>query len=133
MPRLFSYEDFANSSQTVQAFANKHSPVITCDAQAQRNMPFNVKVRIGKTVKHPNSPEHHYQYIQLWSLETLIATVMLERTSFGDLPVHIEANFTFVPKVSLRLKALAYCNKHGLWQSEEVFVKVKGEEGEELD
>jgi len=132
MPRLFSYDHFAGGSESVRAFANKHSPVIICDTETQRNKPFNVKVRIGKTVKHPNSPEHHYQYIQLWNLETLIATIKLERASFGDLPIHIEANFTFVPKVSLRLRALAYCNKHGLWQSEEVFVKVIGEEGEEL-
>lgn len=124
MPRQFSYNDFANSSQTVQDFANKHSPVIICDTKAKRNEPFTVKVKIGKTIKHPNSPEHHYQYIQLWNLETLIATINLERASFGDQPIHVEANFTFTPKVSLRLKALAYCNQHGLWQSEEVFVKV---------
>ena len=125
MPRLFSYKDFASGSPTVEAFANKHSPIIICNLEAKRDKPFNVKVKIGKTIKHPNSPEHHYQYIQLWSLETLIATVKLERASFGDLPVHVEANFTFIPKVSLRLKALAYCNKHGLCQSEEVFIKVK--------
>ncbi len=125
MPRLFSYDEFAGRSEIVRIFANKHSPVIICDSEAKRNEPLNVKVKIGKTVKHPNSPEHHYQYIQLWNLETLIGTVQLDRASFGDSPVHVEANFTFSPKVSLRLTALAYCNQHGLWQSEEIFVKVK--------
>lgn len=132
MPRLFSYDNFANGSETVRVFADKHSPVIICDTEAKRNEPFNVKVKIGMNVRHPNTPEHHYEYIQLWNLETLIATVKLQRSSFGDLPIHVEANFTFVPKVSLRLIALAYCNQHGLWQSKEVFVKVKGEEGEKL-
>ena len=127
MPRLFSYNDFPGSNKIVLAFANKHSPVIICETEAKRNKPFNVKVRIGKTIIHPNTPEHHYEYIQLWNLETLISTVKLQRASFGELPIHIEANFTFVPKVSLRLKALAYCNKHGLWQSQEVFVKVTEE------
>jgi len=128
MPRLFSFDDFANGSEKVRSYADKHSPVIICESEAERNKPFRVKVKIGKSIKHPNAKDHHYEYIQLWNLETLIGEVKLQRASFGDDPVHIEADFTFIPKVSLRLTALAYCNKHGLWRSEEVFVKVEGEQ-----
>lgn len=87
--------------------------------------PFNVKVRIGTNAKHPNTPDHHYEYIQLWNLETLVGEVKLQRAAYGDNPVQIEVEFTIYPKVSMRLTALAYCNKHGLWQSEEIFVKTE--------
>ncbi|HCT94222.1 MAG: hypothetical protein A2X19_08790 [Bacteroidetes bacterium GWE2_39_28] len=127
MPRLFSYVDFAGGSDKVRNYADKHSPVIICNSEAERNTPFKVKVRIGTNAKHPNAPDHHYEYIQLWNLETLVGEVKLQRSSYGDNPVHIEADFTIIPKVSLRLTAVAYCNKHGLWRSEEVFVKVEGE------
>jgi superoxide reductase len=127
MPRLFSFRDFAGGSEKVRTYANKHTPVIVCDSVAERNKPFKVSVRIGISVKHPNAKDHHFEYIQLWNLETLVSEVKLQRASYGDDPVHIEAAFTFIPKVSLRLTALAYCNKHGLWASEEVFVKVDGE------
>jgi len=124
MPRLFTYNEFENGSEKVRQYADKHSPVIICESTAERNKPFRVKVKIGKSVKHPNAPDHHYEYIQLWNLETLVGEIKLQRSSFGDLPVHIEAEFTIIPKTSLRLTALAYCNKHGLWQSEELFVPV---------
>jgi len=127
MPRLFSYKDFEQGTDKVRLYADKHSPVIICESEATRNKPFNVKVRIGRTIKHPNAPDHHYEYIQLWNLETLVGEIKLQRASYGDLPVQIEAGFTFIPKVSLRLTALAYCNKHGLWQSEEVYVTIKDE------
>ena len=124
MPRLFTYNEFENGSDKVRQYADKHSPVIICENNAKRDLPFRVKVIIGKSVKHPNAPDHHYEYIQLWNLETLVGEIKLQRASFGDLPVHIEADFTVIPKTSLRLTALAYCNKHGLWQSEEIFVPV---------
>lgn len=127
MPRLFTYNEFENSSEKVRQYADKHSPVIICESNAKRDVPFRVKVKIGKSVKHPNAPDHHYEYIQLWNLETLAGEIKLQRSSFGDLPVHIEAEFTIIPKTSLRLIALAYCNKHGLWQSEELFVPVTEE------
>ncbi len=127
MPRLFSYQEFEDASDKVRLYADKHSPVITCENEAVRNKPFNVKVRIGKTIKHPNAPDHHYEYIQLWNLETLVGEARLQRASYGDQPVQIEVNFTFIPKVSMRLMAMAYCNKHGLWRSEEVLIPVKDE------
>jgi superoxide reductase len=127
MPRLFSYSNFATGSDKVRLYADKHSPVIICDpgATAIRNKPFNVKVRIGITIKHPNTPDHHFEYVQLWNLETLVGEVKLQRASYGDQPVQIETDFIFIPKISLRLTAVAYCNKHGLWQSEEVFISIK--------
>ena len=124
MPRLFTYTDFAGGSDKVKAYADKHTPVIICDMEAERDTPFQAKVRIGMSIKHPNTSEHHFEYIQLWNLETLVGEVKLSCGSYGNNPIQIETVFTFIPKVSMRLTALAYCNKHGLWRSEEIFIKV---------
>lgn len=125
MPRLFSYKDFESGSSKVKQYADKHTPIVICEDEAVRGEPFKVKVRIGTNVKHPNAPDHHYEYIQLWNLETLAGEIKLQRASYGDDPVFIETEFIIIPKVSLRLVALAYCNRHGLWRSEEVYVKIK--------
>lgn len=124
MPRLFTYSDFAQGSEIVRTYADKHTPVVVCNPTAQRNVPFKVNVRIGMQAKHPNKPEHHFVYIQLWNLETLVGEVRLNSAELGEAPLQIEASFEVLPAVSLRLTAIAYCNKHGLWRSEEQFVKV---------
>jgi len=124
MPRLFTFSDFAGRSEIVRTYADKHTPVIICDSQAKRNQDFTVKVRIGTAAKHPNTPVHHFVYVQLWDLETLVGEVWLDTTALGNEPLQIEASFIVQPAVSMRLTALAYCNKHGLWKSEEYFVKV---------
>ena len=124
MPHIFSYNAFKNYTPRVQAYADKHSPVVVCAPTAQRGLPFSVTVRIVITEKHPNTPEHHFCYLQIWDLETLIAETQFDHRALGEKPLQIEVRFTIVPQRSLRLTAMAYCNKHGLWQSEEVFVQA---------
>ena len=124
MPRLFTFSCFAERSEVVRTYADKHTPVIICASEAKRNQDFTVKVRIGTAAKHPNTPLHHFVYIQLWNLETLVGETRLDTAALGNEPLQIEALFTVQPAVSMRLTAIAYCNKHGLWKSEEHFVKV---------
>ncbi len=128
MPRLFTYQDFAEGSEKVRNYADKHTPVILCADKAERGKPFTVKVRIGTNAKHPNTPEHHYEYIQLWNLETLLGEVRLNTVAQGGQPLQIEVEFTIVPSLSMRLTALAYCTKHGLWRSEERYVRAPEKE-----
>jgi len=122
MPRIFSFNDFKSQTPKVLAYADKHAPLILCAPVATRGQAFSVKVRIGTNQKHPNTADHHFCYIQLWDLERLAAVYSFDHRTFGDNPLQIEATFTLIPQRSLRLTAMAYCNKHGLWQSEEVFV-----------
>lgn len=124
MPQIFSYNRFKNGNEKVRAYADKHSPVVICPHTAIRNEKFKVNVRIGRTVAHPNKVDHHFEYIQLWNLETLLAEARFSDTTFGGLLIMVEFDFYVVPLVSMKLKALAYCNKHGLWESEEIFIKV---------
>ncbi len=124
MPRLFTYSDFAEGSEVVRTYADKHTPVVLCNTQARRDEMLPVKVRIGLQAKHPNTSVHHFVYVQLWDLETLVGQAELDTARLGETPLQIEVDFEVQPAVSMRLTALAYCNKHGLWRSEEVFVKV---------
>ena len=127
MPRLFSYSDFSDKSAIVKTYADKHTPVVVCNDTAVRGKSFRVKVRIGIEAKHPNIPTHHFEYIQLWNLETLVGEIRLCQNNYGKEPLQIEVDFCLKPTLSMRLTALAYCNKHGLWRSEEQFVKIKDE------
>ena len=44
---------------------------------------------------------------------------------YGNKPSHVEIGFFIVaPEVSMNLSAMAVCTKHGLWQSEDMAVKV---------
>jgi len=122
MPRIFTYNNFKNGSQKMQNYADKHTPVVLCAPVAKRGDFFDITVRIGTKERHPNTPDHHFCTIQLWDLETMIGEVRLDHRALGVDPLHIAVRFTVIPQRSLRLTALAYCNKHGLWQSEEVFV-----------
>ena len=124
MPRIFSYREFKDGNNEVKVYADKHSPIITCDSSAVRGVKIKVNVRIGITVAHPNEVDHRFEYVQLWDLETLLVEAHFSSTTFGDSPTMVEVDFYVVPSISMRLKVLAYCNKHGLWESEEVFVKV---------
>lgn len=128
MPRIFSYDEFKNGNEEVKVYADKHSPVITCTNTAVRDTKLKVNVRVGRTVAHPNKTDHRFEYIQLWDLETLLVEVRFSNSAFGCSPIMVEADFYIVPSASMRLKALGYCNKHGLWESEEVYVKVTDSE-----
>lgn len=124
MPKIFTENSFLQSSDIVNTYADKHTPIIFCDTTAIRNKKMRVKVTIGNQHMHPNTNDHYFTYIQLWSLEKLIAEVRFQSGAFGCKPMKPEVDFYIVPQVSLHLTAMAYCTKHGLWKSEEVYVKV---------
>jgi superoxide reductase len=45
--------------------------------------------------------------------------------ALGNMPGHVEVDFHIVPLRKMKLTAMAYCTKHGLWQSDEVIVEVE--------
>ena len=54
---------------------------------------------------------------------------MLGQASFapgtlGNKPGHVEVDFHIVPTRDMKLMAMSFCTKHGLWQSDEVAVEV---------
>ena len=80
---------------------------------------------MGKEVPHPNTVEHHIAWIALYyTAEGAQLPVELARAEFAAhgpevLTAPILKASVRLPK-SGTLQAVAYCNLHGLWESEAI-------------
>ncbi|WP_457562813.1 desulfoferrodoxin family protein, partial [Caminibacter pacificus] len=64
-------------------------------------------------------------YVQLWDGDTLLGQATFTPGTLGNEKSQVEVDFYIIPKKSkLKLTAMAYCTKHGLWESEEKVVEV---------
>ncbi len=108
----------------------KHVPVIDCPDEISKEEYFEVNVGLGKEIAHPNTTEHHIQWIELFFLpEDEKFPYHLGRFEFNahgastDGPdtstVYTQHNVTTQFKTGKpgTILAMAYCNIHGLWQS----------------
>ncbi len=98
----------------------KHVPVIEVLENEEGMM--KVRVSVGKEIPHPNTPEHHIAWIELYfKPEDGNFPIMVGRAAFTSHggPV-TEPNVVFQVKCEKKGKliALSYCNIHGLWESE---------------
>ena len=110
----------------------KHMPVIEVPAQVKAGEAFQVKVSIGKEIPHPNTTEHHMDWIDLYfhpegekfphQVGHFAFTAHGESGGGPNLgPVYTEPQVVVTLKVTKAgtLHALALCNIHGLWESEQ--------------
>jgi len=103
--------------------AEKHVPVITLLSPFKPGEPLEIEVAVGKEITHPNTVEHHIVWIALYYVsEGSQLPVELARAEFY---VHGPDIFTEpVLKAIVKLPkpgmfhVVAYCNLHGLWESE---------------
>ena len=104
--------------------AEKHVPVITVQGAVAPGEPLEVEVAVGKEIPHPNTVEHHIAWIALYyTAEGSQLPVELARAEFAAhgpevLTAPILKAIVRLPKPGT-LQAVAYCNLHGLWESEE--------------
>jgi superoxide reductase len=107
----------------------KHVPVIDFPHDIQAGEPFTVTVEVGKEIPHPNTTEHHIQWIELhYKPDGDQYSYLLGRTSFDSHgasvegpntgPAHTSPHACF--KVSIMgpgtFTALEQCNIHGIWE-----------------
>jgi superoxide reductase len=118
----------------------KHMPVIEAPAQVKPGEVFQVKVGIGKEIAHPNTSEHHIEWIDLYfhpegekfphQVGHFGFSAHGEAAAGPNLgPVYTDPQVVVTLKVSKpgTLHALALCNIHGLWENELVLaVMVAG-------
>jgi superoxide reductase len=109
--------------------AEKHVPVIDCPDMVQAGEPVQITVTVGKEIAHPNTIEHHINWIEVYySPEGDKFVYDVGRFEFN---VHGEADATTAPTATVTvtlnkpgtLQAVSHCNIHGLWESEKA-IKV---------
>jgi superoxide reductase len=127
MPRVFTSVDISKEEKEVRKdYFDRHTPVVICENHAREGEKLKVKVRLGTEYAHPDEPDHHIKYVQLWNRETFLAEAHFAPGSLGNQPEHVEVDFYIVPgPVGLNLSAMAVCTKHGLWQSDPKEVAIR--------
>lgn len=113
----------ASSIQTADWKREKHAPVIECPDQVKAGEAFEVQVSVGKEIAHPNTAEHHISWIDLYfQPEKSRFPFQVGRFEFS---AHGEGGAFTTPTASVSLKvdkpgalrAMSFCNIHGLWES----------------
>ena len=122
MPTINSYVNIDTVEREAKKdYIDRHSPFIECAAAAKKGEKFAVTVRMGQEYSHPDDFAHYIEAIDLYDGETKLAScTYLAGANGGDgQKSQAEVTFNIVPmKDKLHLRALAYCTKHGLWQSD---------------
>ena len=108
----------------------KHVPVIQCPDQFAKDQMTEVRVTLGKEIAHPNTTEHHIEWVALYFLpEGAKFVYEVGKFSFsahgqapegpntGPVYTHHEVAAMMKTGKSGMLYAAAYCNIHGLWES----------------
>lgn len=95
----------------------KHTPVISAPDRVKAGEFFEVRVETGVFMAHPNEYGHYFGWMELYLDDTFVGRVELQ-------PVVSSPNVVF--KISAthshegrrKLRALAFCNLHGVWEGE---------------
>ncbi len=128
MPKINRYVDIDTVEREAKKdYIDRHSPFIHCESSAKAGEKFAVTVKMGNEYSHPDDFDHYIAYIQLFNGETLLAQANFTPGALGNQKSHAEVTFNIIPTGNkLKLTAMAYCTKHGLWESDPVEVTVEG-------
>ncbi len=128
MPKINRYVDISTvDKEAKKDYIDRHSPFIECASQATGGEKFPVTVRMGKEYSHPDDTDHYIKSIQLYNGPTLLAEANFVAGALGGTGQKGQAEVTFnvVPAGGkMRLTAISYCTKHGLWECDPVEVAV---------
>lgn len=128
MPKINRYVDISSvDKEAKKDYIDRHSPFIECADQAKAEEKFPVTVRMGKEYSHPDDTDHYIRSIQLYNGTTLLAEAGFPAGTLGGTGKKGQAEviFNVVPSGGkMRLTAIAYCTKHGLWECDPVEVAV---------
>jgi len=117
--------------QSADFKAEKHVPVIEIRGLAKKGVLVELEVTVGKEIVHPNTTAHHIRWIAVYfqanGEKFPIELVRTEFNAHGEGSQGADTSTLYsLPQVNVRFKtdkagtlmAAAYCNIHGLWQSE---------------
>ena len=125
MPKINKYEDISQIDREAKKdYIDRHSPFVICEDNAKAGEKFKVKVKVGNEYSHPDDFDHYIAYVQLWDGERLLGQATFTPGTLSNEKSHVEVDFYIIPKKRLKLTAMAYCTKHGLWESDTKEVNV---------
>lgn len=125
--KINRYEDISLIDREAKRdYIDRHSAFVQCDNKALKGEKFKVKIKVGDEYKHPDDFDHYISWVQLWDGERMLAKTSFLAGAQGGAPGQVEVDFYIVPVKTMKLTALAYCTKHGLWQSDEKIVEIEG-------
>ncbi len=123
--KINKYEDISQiDKEAKKDYIDRHSAFVHCESSATKGDKFKVKVKVGDEYAHPDDFDHYIAYVQLWDGETFLTEAHFTPGVLGNAPGNVEVDFHIVPTKKMKLTSMAYCTKHGLWQSDEVVVEV---------
>ncbi|OQY21228.1 MAG: Neelaredoxin [Anaerolineaceae bacterium 4572_32.2] len=114
---------FGDAIQAADWKKEKHAPVIECPDVAKAGEVFEVQVSVGKEIAHPNTAEHHINWISLYFQPE--GDKFTYQVGHFEFTAHGEGTAFTTPsaRASLKLdkpgtlRAMSLCNLHGLWES----------------
>jgi len=125
MPKINRYVDISTlDKEQKKDYIDRHSPFVHCEKTAKTGAKFKVKVKMGEQFMHPDDFDHYIRYVQLWDGEAMLAEANFTAGALGNKPNNLEVDFYIVASKKMKLTAMSFCTKHGLWQSDEVEVAV---------
>ncbi|HHH54701.1 MAG TPA: dethiobiotin synthase [Bacteroidetes bacterium] len=123
--KINNYVDISTiDKEAKKDYIDRHSPFIYCDEKMEKGKKSLIKVQVGKEYSHPDDFDHYIDKVELYDGERLLAEAHVPAGTLGNKSEQLEVYFSVVPMKKMRLSALAYCTKHGVWQSEETKVEV---------
>ncbi len=138
MNEVLKMENLGKLFQTGDWKKEKHVPAIDFRNPIKKDEPVNVNVGVGKEIAHPNTTEHHIEWIEVYFLpegeKFLYAIGKFEFSAHGaSIDGPNKSSIYSQPEVICTLKtaksgtllAASYCNIHGLWTSSEG-LKIEG-------
>lgn len=108
----------------------KHVPAISAPAKTAKNQVVKIEVMVGKEIAHPNTTEHHIEWIELYfHPDGEKFPYLVGRAAFAAHGASAQgpntstvltdplAVFALKTGKAGKLHAASYCNIHGLWTS----------------
>jgi superoxide reductase len=123
--KINRYQDISQiDKEAKKDYIDRHSAFVHCESSAKKGEKFKVKVKVGDEYLHPDDFDHYIAWVQLWNGENMLGQANFTAGALGGAPSQLEVDFYVVPTRKMKLIAMAFCTKHGLWQSDELVVEV---------
>lgn len=116
--------------QTADWTKEKHVPAIDCPDTVKKGEMFSVSVAIGREITHPNTTQHHIEWIDVYfhpqggqfpysigHCEFLAHGSSVQGADTSTVYTHHEVMLKFKTDVPGTIFAASSCNIHGLWQN----------------